>query len=60
MKKKKRISHRLKIVIQGLPIVAAAGSTLLPLTRFGQQMMMLGVLLWVQTFFIIECFMSNK
>jgi hypothetical protein len=58
MKKKKSVSW--KWVIQGLPIAAAAGSAFLPLQRLGQQFTMLIVLLWVQVFFIIECFLVNK
>jgi hypothetical protein len=57
---KRRISKSLKLVIQGLPLVAAAISAFLPLQRFGQQFMVLIVLVWIQVFFIIECFMINK
>jgi hypothetical protein len=57
---KKRISKSLKLVIQGLPLVAAAISAFLPLQRFGQQFMVLIVLVWIQVFFIIECFLINK
>jgi hypothetical protein len=60
MKTKKKLSHRLKIIVQGLPILAAAGSAFLPLQRMGQQLTMLIVLLWLQAFFIIECFLINK
>ena len=60
MQKKKKRLIGWKVIIPGLPIAAAAGSTLLPLTRVGQQMMMLVVLLWIQAFFILECFMSKK
>jgi hypothetical protein len=58
MKKKKSTSW--KLVIQGLPIAAAVGSALLPVQRLGQQFTMLIVLLWVQVFFIIECFLISK
>jgi hypothetical protein len=58
MKKKKSISW--KLIIQGLPIAAAAGSAFLPLQRFGQQFIMLVVLVWIQVFFVIECFLVNK
>jgi hypothetical protein len=60
MKKKKNGSKRLKILMQGLPIAAAAGSALLPVQRLGQQLIMLIVLLWIQVFFIVECFLGNK
>ena len=60
MKENKKKSKIWKIIIQGLPIAAAAGSALLPVQRFGQQFTMLIVLVWLQVFFVIECFMANK
>jgi hypothetical protein len=60
MKKEKKIPKSWKLVMQGLPIAAAAGAALLPLQRLGQQFIMLFVLLWLQVFFIIECFLINK
>jgi hypothetical protein len=60
MKEKKKWSISIKVVIQALPIAAAAGSVFLPLQRFGQQLAILIVLLWIQAFFIIECFVINK
>ena len=54
--KKKRISKGWKLVIQGLPLAGAASATLLPLQRLGQQFIMLVALLWLQVFFIVECF----
>jgi len=43
--KKKRIPKGWKLVIQGLPLAAAAATTFLPLQRLGQQFIMLIVLL---------------
>jgi len=60
MDKKKKKSKSWKLIVQGLPIAAAAGSAFLPLQRIGQQFTMLIVLVWLQVFFIIECFMANK
>ena len=60
LKEKKKKPKSWKLVIQGLPIAAAAGSAFLPMQRFGQQLTMLIVLLWIQAFFIIECFLVNK
>ena len=60
MKQKKKKLLSWKVIIQGLPILAAAGSTFLPLQRFGQQFAMLIVLVWIQVFFIIECFLVKK
>jgi hypothetical protein len=60
LKKKSKLPNSLKLVMQGLPLAAVAGATLLPLQRLGQQFIMLFVLLWIQAFFIIECFLINK
>jgi hypothetical protein len=60
MKKDKKIPKGWKLILQGLPIAAAAGAALLPLQRLGQQFIMLIVLLWIQVFFILECFLINK
>jgi len=57
---KRKIPRGWKLVIQGLPLVAAAGASLLPLQRLGQQFVILIVLLWIQVFFIVECFLINK
>ena len=57
--KKKRLP-RWKLILQGLPLVAAAGTAFLPLQRLGQQVSVLVVLVWVQVFFIVEVFLINK
>jgi hypothetical protein len=56
MKEKKKSSNRWRVVRLGLPIAVAAGSVFLPLQNFGQQLVMLIVLLWIQVCFIFECF----
>jgi hypothetical protein len=48
------------LVIQGLPLAGAAVTTFLPISRFGQQFSMLIVLLWLQVFFIVECFFAGS
>ena len=58
--KKKRISKGWKLVVQGLPLAAAAVTVFLPLQRLGQQFVMLIVLLWLQVFFVVECFIAGK
>jgi hypothetical protein len=45
--------------ISGVPLVAAAGASLLPLQRFGQQFMVLAVLVWIQIFFVVEFLLMN-
>jgi len=44
----------------GIPLAMAAGASLLPLQRSGQQFVILIVLLWIQVFFIFECFLVGK
>jgi hypothetical protein len=58
--KKKGISKSWKVVIQGLPLAGAAATTFLPLQRLGQQFIMLIVLLWLQVFFIVQCFIAGR
>jgi len=57
---KRGISKSWKVIIQGLPLAAAAATVFLPLQRLGQQFIMLIVLLWLQVFFIVECFVAGK
>ncbi|MBE3119741.1 MAG: hypothetical protein IMZ50_13435 [Candidatus Atribacteria bacterium] len=58
--KKKRISKGWKLVIQGLPLAAAVATVFLPLPWLGQQFIVLIVLIWIQVFFIVECFLIVK
>jgi hypothetical protein len=58
--KKKKVSKTWKWVIQGLPLAAAGASTFMPIQRLGQQFLMLIVLIWLNVFFIIECFIAGK
>jgi hypothetical protein len=47
-------------VIEGLPLAGAAVTAFMPLSRLGQQFSMLIVLLWLQLFFIVECFLAGS
>ena len=58
--KKQKIDRRLKLVVEGLPLAAIIGSSLLPVQRMGQQFLVLITLLWIQVFFILECFLVSK
>jgi hypothetical protein len=58
--KRKGISKVWRLVIEGLPLAAAAATVFLPLHRLGQQFVVLIVLIWVQVFFILECFLITK
>jgi len=60
MLKEKRISRGIRIVIQGLPLVAILGASLLPLSQRANQFLMLITLLWLQIFIISECYLSNR
>ena len=60
MMKKGKLDRRLKLVIQGLPLAAIVGSSLLPVQHLGQQFLVLITLLWIQVFFIVECFLVGK
>jgi len=56
---KKKIPKVWKLVIQGLPLAAAAGTAFLPLPRLDQQFVILIVLVWLQVFFIAEFFLAR-
>jgi fatty acid desaturase len=58
--KKQKLDRRLKLVIQGLPLAAVVGSSLLTVQRSGQQILVLITLLWIQVFFLVECFVARK
>jgi hypothetical protein len=57
---KKRIPKGWKLVLQGMPLAAVAATAFLSLQRLGQQFSMLIVLLWLQVFFIVECYMAGS
>jgi hypothetical protein len=57
---KKKMNRRLKLVMQGLPLLAAAGAALLPIQRLGQQFLVLIILLWIQVFILVECFLVGR
>ena len=49
-----------RLVVQGLPLVAVAGSAFVSLQRVSQQFSMLVVLIWVQVYFIVECYLGRS
>jgi len=57
---RKGLSGKLKYVIRGMPLLAAVAASLLPLSKISQQLVILIVLLWIQVFFIFDCFHVNK
>jgi hypothetical protein len=58
--KKQKIDRRLKLLIQGLPLAAVLGGSFLPVRQLGQQFLVLFTLLWIQVFFLVECFLVGK
>jgi hypothetical protein len=58
--RKKKLNRPLKLVMLGIPLVAAMGASLLPIQRMGHQFLVLTILVWVQVFFLVECFLMNK
>jgi hypothetical protein len=59
MKKGKR-NKRLKLLMQGIPLVAAVGASMLPIRQVAHQFLMLITLVWIQVFFIMDCFSAGK
>jgi fatty acid desaturase len=55
----RRVSKVWKLVVQGLPLAAAVASLFFPLQRIGQQFVVLIVLIWLQVYFILECFLAR-
>lgn len=60
MLKRKQISKGIKMVIQGMPIVAILGASLLPLSKTASQFLMLVTLLWLQAYVLFECFFVER
>ena len=60
MFKVKRNTTGIRIVVQGLPLVAIFGASLLPLPQRATQFLMLITLLWFQVFIITECYLFHK
>ena len=48
------------MLIKGLPLMAIVGASMLPLPNLARQFLILVVLLWVQVFFVYECFLIDR
>jgi len=57
---KKNLSKGLKLLVPRLPLAGAAAAALLPVLRLGTHVVMLIVLVWLQVFFIVECFFAGR
>jgi hypothetical protein len=60
MMKKGKLNKRFKMVIQAIPLAGVIGASLLTVQRSGQQFLVLITLIWIQVFFIVECFLAGK
>lgn len=56
----RKFPKAVKYSIRTLPLAGVVASSFLNLSRFGQQFMILIVLLWIQVFFILEVFLAGK
>jgi len=60
MLKKKRNSRGFQWVIRSLPLAAILGASMLPLSKTGNQILMLITLLWLQAFLLLECYVFSR
>jgi hypothetical protein len=58
--KKKKLGKPLKLMMQGIPLAAAMGASLLPIRQTGHQFLVLTTLVWIQVFFIVELYLVDK
>ncbi len=59
-KAEKKLPKTVKYAIRALPLIGAASTVFLPLSRVGQEFMVLIVLVWVQVYFILEIFLAGR
>jgi hypothetical protein len=57
---RKGILRGFKFVIRVLPLVAIVIASIIPALHISQQISILFVLLWIQTFFIFDCFHTKR
>ncbi len=57
---KKRVTKFWVRIVQGLPLAGVIGATFSPLSRLGQQFIVLVVLVWIEVFFLAECLLINR
>jgi len=60
MLKKKSISNNMKMLVRSLPLAAIVGASIIPLPNLARQFLILAVLLWIQVFFVFECFLIDR
>ncbi len=49
-----------RYIIRGLPLAGILISSLLPLTTFGRQLLILALLVWFQVYIIFDVFLNGK
>lgn len=57
---KKKIQEAVHITLGGLPLIGILYGSFLPLQKTSQQLLVLALLIWLQTFFIIEVFLNGR
>ncbi len=60
MLSKRQIRRVTRLVIRGLPLAAIAMAALLKLTLKENQLLILFVLIWLQVFFVSECYLVDR
>ena len=60
MHKKYNFQKSIRYTILGLPLVGIIVSSMLPISTFGSQLLMLILLVWFQVFFIFDIFFNGK
>jgi hypothetical protein len=59
MMKKVDFKQGVRIVIGALPLAGIIAGSLLPLSNFGHQLMILALLVWLQFFLLFEVFLAK-
>jgi hypothetical protein len=57
---KEKIQNIARYTIRGLPLAGILVSSFLPLTQFGRQLLILGLLVWFQIYIIFDVFQNGK
>ncbi len=59
MIRNKSVQKVVRFTVLGLPLAGILYGAVLPLQRMGQQLLMLGLLVWLQLIFVFEIFMNG-
>ncbi len=50
----------IKRIVPVIPLAGVVGASFLPIRFLSRQLLMLITLVWIQVFFILECFLVGK